>query len=63
MAHFTCVRCTRLVKNEECYIIFNRPYCRACDLVFQKDPEYFGLLKKQYQVDKMLMEKFRQIEN
>jgi len=57
---FTCERCTRLVTNEECYVIFECFYCRACKLTIENDPEYDYFIKK-WQVYELL-DKFRQIE-
>jgi len=36
---FECVRCTREVTKEECYLIFNRKYCRACEIFVKNDPD------------------------
>jgi len=41
---FECVRCGREVKTEECYILFNRRYCRACEIFLTNDPESRKLL-------------------
>ena len=40
---FECVRCSRMVGNEECYWIFNRKYCRACEIFITNDKESLKL--------------------
>jgi len=34
---FECVRCSREVKNEECYLLFNKKYCKACMIWIESD--------------------------
>jgi len=37
---FSCVRCSRIVKDEEKYILFLDYYCRACMNTIEHDPDY-----------------------
>jgi len=43
---FICFRCTRMVKNEEAYLLFDDLYCRACNITIERDPDYVFLMKK-----------------
>jgi len=55
---FECVRCCRAVKNEECYIFVNSPYCRACMNFIENSGDYDQILN----TNAVLM-RFKQIEN
>lgn len=37
---FDCIRCTRIVHDEESYLLFGKKYCRACALFIENSPEY-----------------------
>jgi len=41
---FECFRCTRIVNVEECYLLFGRFYCRACEITITHDPSYQNIL-------------------
>jgi len=37
---FECCRCCRCVENEECYLLYEMNYCRACMIAIENDPDY-----------------------
>ena len=41
---FECVRCSRQVRTEECHLLYNRKYCRACVIFLSNDTESIKLL-------------------
>jgi len=53
---FECVRCTRKVIDEECYLMENLLYCRACNNTLQNDPDYAWIRNN-------VLWRLRQIEN
>jgi len=56
---FSCVRCTRLVTDEECYLLFLDKYCRACIITIENDPDYALVIVQR----NALLSRFKQIEN
>jgi len=55
---FECVRCTREVKNEECHLLNNENYCRACINTLENDPDYQRIVSRAF-----IMGKLENIEN
>jgi len=52
---FECFRCTRIVKGEESYVLFDYFYCRACMNTIENDPDYYPIMK--------VLRNIEQIEN
>jgi len=50
---FVCVRCTREVKNEECHLIANEKYCRACKITIESDPDYQWIFSRAFIMGKL----------
>ena len=55
---FSCVRCTRLVKGEECYLFVRSNYCRACIDFIENSGDYIKILNTE-----CVLMRFEQIEN
>jgi len=52
---FECIRCTRIVNNEEIYVLHGSFYCRACMITIENDPDCLVVLK--------MLRNLEQIEN
>jgi len=48
---FECYRCSRKVTKEECYLIFNHKYCKACEIVLENDPDYNKIFWRLRQIE------------
>jgi len=42
---FECIRCTRIVNNEEIYVLHGSFYCRACMVALENDPDTLVIIK------------------